>query len=62
MTLNELENLIKAGDIEVIRLHGQSNDGTMIWLVAAHGRPNVDTFGNTLTYPSREKKRWNTPA
>jgi hypothetical protein len=55
MTLNELKNLIKAGDVEVIRLYGQLNDGKMIWLVAAHGKPSVYAFSNTLTNSSRDK-------
>jgi len=56
MTLNELKNLIKAGDVEVIRLYGHLDNGKLVWLVAAHGKRSVYTFGNTLTNSSREKR------
>jgi hypothetical protein len=56
MNMNELKTLIEAGDVDIIRLYGHTENGKFCWLVAAHGKPSVYAFGNTLTNSSRDKR------
>lgn len=56
MVIKELQNLIKAGEIERLVLNKQDLD-THIWLVNVvgfQGRSVIENFGNTLKNTSRD--------
>jgi hypothetical protein len=56
MTINELKNLIEAGDVELIRLYGEMKDNKMLWQIAVYGKPSVLAFGSSLTNSSRDTR------
>jgi len=49
MTLHELKTLIDAGDVDNIRLYGQTRENKMFWTVAVYGKPSVFALGHCLT-------------